>query len=149
MSEQNLGPIIKEARTALRLTQRELAAAVGVKASHIAYIENNQRNPSLALLKRLAETLGLQPRKLLFLAHPEARYLTGEKETPGKNPARDAWSRFSSNRVLLRRHNVTRTELKVLKQVSLMENVSDPRNYLFILNSIRLAGDRDVHAAWA
>ena len=149
MSEQNLGPIIKEARTALRLTQRELAAEVGVKASHIAYIENNQRNPSLGLLKRLAETLGLEPRKVLFLAHPEAKYLTGETRKPGKHSARSSWNRFSSNRILLRRHNITRTELKVLKQVSLMENVSDPRNYLFILNSIRLAGDRDVHASWS
>jgi len=146
MSEQNLGPIIKEARSALRLTQRELAAEVGVKASHIAYIENDQRNPSLGLLKRLAETLGLEPRRVLFLAHPEAKYLTGETRKAGKHSARSSWNRFSSNRVLLRRHNVTRTELKVLKQVSLMENVSDPRNYLFILNSIRLAGDRDVHA---
>lgn len=149
MSERNLGPIIKEARTALRLTQRELAAEVGVKASHIAYIENDQRNPSLGLLKRLAETLGLAPRKLLFLAHPEAKYLTGDTRQPGKESARSSWRRFSSNRILLRRHNVTRTELKVLKQVSLMENVADPRNYLFILNSIRLAGDRDVYAVWS
>jgi transcriptional regulator with XRE-family HTH domain len=148
MSEQNLGPIIKEARSALRLTQRELATEVGVKASHIAYIENDQRNPSLGLLKRLAETLGLEPRKLLFLVHPEAKYLTGDPRKPGKGPARSSWTRFSSNRILLRRHNVTRTELNVLKQVSRMENVSDPRNYLFILNSIRLAGDRDGHAAW-
>ncbi|HXN85660.1 MAG TPA: helix-turn-helix transcriptional regulator [Candidatus Binataceae bacterium] len=148
MSERNLGPIIKEARTALRLTQRELAAEVGVKASHIAYIENDQRKPSLGLLKRLAETLGLEPRKMLFLAHPEAKYLTGDVRKPSTQSARSSWNRFSSNRILLRRHNVTRTELKVLKQVSLMENVADPRNYLFILNSIRLAGDRDAHAAW-
>ena len=149
MSDQNLGPVIKDARTALRLTQRELAAEVGVKASHIAYIENNQRKPSLGLLKRLAETLGLEPRKVLFLAHPEARYLTGPGTRAGATGARTSWKRFSSNRVLLRRHNVTRPELKILKQVSVMENVSDPRNYLFILNSIRLAGDRDVHAAWS
>lgn len=38
-----------------RMTQREMAKALGVKASHIAYIENGHRNPSGDLiLKYLA-----------------------------------------------------------------------------------------------
>jgi hypothetical protein len=39
---------------------------------------------------------------------------------------------------------VTRAELKVLKQVSMLENVSFPRHFLFILNAIRQAGDREA-----
>jgi hypothetical protein len=42
---------------------------------------------------------------------------------------------------LLKRHSISRAELKVLKQVTLLGNISNPRNFLFILNSIRLAGD--------
>jgi transcriptional regulator with XRE-family HTH domain len=32
------------------MTQRELATAVGIKASHIAYIENSRRRPSIPLI---------------------------------------------------------------------------------------------------
>lgn len=39
-------------RTALGLTQRQIASALGVKASHIAYIENGHRNPSLGMVQR-------------------------------------------------------------------------------------------------
>jgi hypothetical protein len=56
--------------------------------------------------------------------------------TRGKN----AWKEFTSNRVLLRRHGVTPGELKVLKQVSLLEDVSSPKHFIFVLNAIRQAG---------
>jgi len=41
---------------------------------------------------------------------------------------------------MLRRHGVTRGELKVLKQVSLLQHVSSPKHFLFVLNAIRQAG---------
>ena len=143
MTKKTLGGVIKEGRDALRLTQRGLAEIVGVKASHIAYIENGHRNPSLALLRRLADALGLNRRELLILSHPDARYLMDEPETPSRK-RENTWHQFSTNRAMLRRHNVTRAELKVLKQVSLLENVSFPRHFLFILNAIRQAGDREA-----
>ena len=143
MTKKTLGGVIKEGRDALRLTQRGLAEIVGVKASHIAYIENGHRNPSLALLRRLADALGLNRRELLILSHPDARYLMDEPQTPSRK-REDTFHQFSSNRAVLRRHNVTRAELKVLKQVSMLENVSFPRHFLFILNAIRQAGDREA-----
>ena len=143
MNKKTLGAVIKEGRDALRLTQRGLAEIVAVKASHIAYIENGHRNPSLALLRRLADALGLNRRELLFLSHPDAKYLMDEdKDSPRKRE--DAWKEFSANRAALRRHNVSRGELKVLKQVALLEHVSHPRHFLFILNAIRQAGDREA-----
>ncbi len=72
MTKRTLGSVVKEARHSARMTQRELAAAVGVKASHIAYIENGRRRPSIPLINRLADTLGLSPKELLVLAHPDA-----------------------------------------------------------------------------
>jgi len=143
MTKKTLGGVIKEGRDALRLTQRGLAEIVGVKASHIAYIENGHRNPSLALLRRLADALGLNRRELLILSHPDARYLMDEPAAPSRK-REDSFRQFSANRAVLRRHNVTRAELKVLKQVSLLENVSFPRHFLFILNAIRQAGDREA-----
>ncbi len=75
MAKRTLGSVVKEARDGARMTQRELAAAIGVKASHIAYIENGRRKPSISLLTRLRETLGLDGKEILILAHPEAKQL--------------------------------------------------------------------------
>src|SRR5258708_39396350 len=119
MNKKTLGATVKEQRDALRFTQRELAAKVGVKASHIAYIENGFRKPSLSLLRRLADTLGLDPRELLLLAHPDAKYLMVQRDQPAPRDD-DAWERFVSDRAMLRAHKVSRAELRVLKQVSLL-----------------------------
>jgi transcriptional regulator with XRE-family HTH domain len=137
MTKKSFGDIVKTARVELGLSQRGLAAVVSVKGSHIAYIERGMRRPSLPLLRRLADTLQLNRRELLYTAYPEAKYLVGNhtESAPAKRP--DAWQRFASNRPLLRRHNITRAELRVLKQVSLLERVACPRNFLFILNAIR------------
>lgn len=143
MNKKTLGTVVKEGRDSLRLTQRGLAEIVGVKASHIAYIENGHRNPSLALLRRLADALGLNRRELLFLSHPDAKFLMDEEHDSNRKRA-GAFQQFSSNRAALRRHNVTRGELRVLKQVSLLEHVSHPRHFMFVLNAIRQAGDREA-----
>jgi len=57
-------------REAFGYTQRELARLVGVKASHIAYLENGSRLPSLRLLVRLARELNVRPGKLALQAFP-------------------------------------------------------------------------------
>lgn len=46
-------------RVDLDITQRELAAAVGVSRSQIAEIESGRANPPLALVDRIGEALGL------------------------------------------------------------------------------------------
>ena len=75
MPKRTLGTVVKEARDGARMTQRDLAAAVGMKASHVAYIESGQRKPSISLINRLSETLGLDAKELLVLAHPEAKQI--------------------------------------------------------------------------
>jgi transcriptional regulator with XRE-family HTH domain len=123
------------------MTQRELAAMVGVKASHIAYIEGEQRNPSLALLRRLADALGINRQELLFLVHPDAKYLAQPPVADGAGAKADGWHQFSSNAALLQRHRVTPQELKVLRMVNFLKPIPNPRDFLFILNSIRMASD--------
>lgn len=136
-----LGALTKEARESLGLTQRELAAAVGVKASHIAYIEGNHRRPGLPLIRKLAHVLGLDRRELLFLSYPDAKFLIDDATKSGAvKREKDAWKDFTSNRAVLKRYGVTRGELRVLKQVSLLEDVSSPKHFLFVLNAIRQAG---------
>ena len=137
MAKKTLGEVVKHSREALRLTQRELATVVEVKASHIAYIEGNRRRPSIALLRRLVEALGLDRREALLLAHPDARYLIDAP--PRLKQSSTGWKEFAANHALLRRHEVTPAELRILKEVSLLERVANPQHFLFILNSIRQA----------
>lgn len=140
-----LGKTIREQREALGWSQAELARRLGVQSSHVAYIETDQRKPSLLLLKRIAGVLGLDARELFVLCHPEAKYLYEEQGEAKQEAAveKDPWQQFLANRTLLRRHKVTASELKLLKQVSLLADVSNPRDFLFILHTIRQATERD------
>lgn len=136
---RTLGEVLKERRQALALTQRQLAQRLGVEPSHIAYLEHGQRRPSLALLGRLADVLKLDKHQLFLLSHPEAKHLIGTaaRAVPAKSSSDRAWREFIANRTLLERYSVTRKELKILEQVSLLRRVSSPRHFLHVLLAIR------------
>lgn len=50
---------IVEARTSKNLTQKELAERTEINQADISKLENGTRNPSVNLLKRLAEGMGM------------------------------------------------------------------------------------------
>lgn len=50
---------IVDARISQNLTQRELSERTGINQADISKLENGTRNPSLNLLKRLAEGMGM------------------------------------------------------------------------------------------
>ena len=50
---------IIEARTSQNITQKELAERTGINQADISKLENGTRNPSVNLLKRLAEGMGM------------------------------------------------------------------------------------------
>ena len=50
---------IVEARTSQNLTQKELAERIGINQADISKLENGTRNPSVNLLKRLADGMGM------------------------------------------------------------------------------------------
>lgn len=50
---------IVNARTSQNLTQNELAKRTGINQADISKMENGTRNPSVNLLKRLAEGMGM------------------------------------------------------------------------------------------
>ena len=50
---------IVNARASQNLTQKELAERTGINQADISKIENGTRNPSLNLLKRLADGMGM------------------------------------------------------------------------------------------
>lgn len=48
-----------EARTSQDLTQKELSERTGINQADISKLENGTRNPSINLLKRLADGMGM------------------------------------------------------------------------------------------
>ena len=50
---------IVNARTSQNLTQNELSKRTGINQADISKLENGTRNPSINLLKRLAEGMGM------------------------------------------------------------------------------------------
>ena len=138
-NKKTLGSVIKNQRKALGLTQRRLAERLGVKAAHVAYLELNQRRPSISLLGRIADVLGLERQPLFVLAHPEAGSLLAAPKKLAPFRKDKVWRDFKADNALLKQHRVSPRELQVLFQVSLLGKVSTSRQFLFILNSIRHA----------
>lgn len=140
MNEETFGKVLKEARLALGFSQQDLARKLGVRASHVGYLEQGRRRPSLILLNALADTLGIDKERLFLLSHPEAKNLiqdTTRKRTRSRQP--NAWQELLADKAVLIRNHVTDKELEVLSHIGLLGTVSKPRDYLFILNCIRQA----------
>lgn len=60
-----------EARISRNLTQKELAERTGIHQADISKLENGTRNPSVNLLKRLAEGMDMML-KIEFVPKPKA-----------------------------------------------------------------------------
>lgn len=63
-----IGERIRELRLAKGLSQRQLAATVGVSFPHVSKIEGGIETASNALLSRFAEALDTDPDELFLLA---------------------------------------------------------------------------------
>ena len=57
--EMDVIKAIVDARTSQNMTQKELAERTGINQADISKLENGTRNPSVNLLKRLADGLGM------------------------------------------------------------------------------------------
>jgi len=64
----DLSSIIKQQRTAMGLSLRELATLSGVSRSHLGRIERGERFPSAYILRRIAKPLGFDEGELFTLA---------------------------------------------------------------------------------
>jgi transcriptional regulator with XRE-family HTH domain len=66
VSPKRLKTVIKRLRQAKGLSQRALAARVGVTAAYITMLERGKKiNPSLPTLRKLAKALGVPMTELL------------------------------------------------------------------------------------
>lgn len=55
----SIGDRIRRKRIGLRLTQLDLAKQLGITPQHVSAIEKNHRLPSIEILDKLAEALGV------------------------------------------------------------------------------------------
>jgi transcriptional regulator with XRE-family HTH domain len=138
---KTLGLLLKDRRSALKLSQLEVAKHLGVEPAYISAIELDRRRPSLPLVRRLADVLGLKRERLLLLSHPEAKLLIGEnRQNSTQSTGKDrAWRDFKANESLLLRHNVKPEELKLLSRMRRLGEIRHPRDFLHILTAIRQA----------
>ena len=142
-TNNKFGQLLKEHRQAHGLTQRELAAKIDVKASHVAYLETGQRKPSLALLGRIADTLKLDKQKLFVLAHPEARAMMPSARPAKARTPKEAWRALLNDRALLSRYQVTKKELQALKHLSMLGYAMTRREFVAIVTLIRRDPEED------
>lgn len=70
--EMDIIRAMTDARISQNLTQKELAERTGINQADISKLENGTRNPSLKLLKRLADGMGMEL-KLVFIPKGEQR----------------------------------------------------------------------------
>lgn len=56
----SIGAQIKQRRKQLKVTQRQLADLSGVGINTLTKIERDESNPTLSLLNRILDTLGLE-----------------------------------------------------------------------------------------
>lgn len=63
---------IVDARISQNLTQKELSERIGINQADISKLENGTRNPSLNLLKRLADGMDMML-ELKFVPKPKAK----------------------------------------------------------------------------
>lgn len=137
--ERNFGQVIRERRRQLDLTQEEVARRIKTSTPYVGHLESAKRHPSDKIVTRLAEVLGLDRRDLFFLANPRAQALLNpEPETA----ASSAWEDFRKNEQLRRIHNISGEEMEMLGRVALMGDVRSPRDFLYILTTVRHAVGR-------
>jgi transcriptional regulator with XRE-family HTH domain len=131
-----LATFLRSHRKASGLTQQSLAQKLGVRASHIALLENGRRRPSLGLVVRLANALGVDGRELLQLAYPEVRELVSPIAQRRPKPSR-SWQRLFKDRALLARYHVTRQELDMLGHLAMLGGKLTAKRFLAILLLVR------------
>ncbi len=89
----HVGLLLREWRSARRLSQLDLALDAGISTRHLSYIETGKSKPSPEMLARLADTLEMSLRErnaLLVAAGYAPRYPESQLATPAMAQVRHA-----------------------------------------------------------
>jgi transcriptional regulator with XRE-family HTH domain len=133
---RSFGLVIREHRRQLELTQEEVAQRIKTSVPYIGHLESGKRHPSPKVVVKLSAALGLDAGELFLLANPRVGSLISEQQKSDGTPA---WNAFVKDVRLRKIHNITDQEMETLSRVAKMGEVRDPRDFIFILNTIRQA----------
>jgi transcriptional regulator with XRE-family HTH domain len=78
---QAFGQALREIRTALQLSQDELAYRAGIDRTYVSILELGQKSPTLDVVFKIAHGLGLPPSDLLARTEAHMSY----KNNAGSN----------------------------------------------------------------
>ena len=67
------GQAVRKARTAAGLSQEELAERCGLDRSYIGGVERGQRNPTVSVIEKIAEGLGVTLAELFSYSTEEPK----------------------------------------------------------------------------
>jgi len=84
--KKHFGRRLKELRLQLRLTQRQLADAVGIHVSFVSDMETGKKAPNLVICFDLAEALGVHVSDLLPESSGQYRKISMVEAWLRKNP---------------------------------------------------------------
>jgi hypothetical protein len=99
-------------------------------------LESSKRHPSDLVVTRLAEVLGLDNRRLFFLANPCTEVFLSARPERAEGSV-STLDQFRKNEQLRRIHNVSNDEMNMLSQVALLGEIQSPRDLIYILNTVR------------
>ena len=136
---QSFGRVIRERRRQLDLTQEEVARRIKTSVPYIGHLEAGKRHPSQKVVVKLSDALKLDAGELFLLANPKVGPLISE---PQKADATPAWTAFVKDVRLRKIHNITDEEMETLSRVAKMGDFQSPRDFIFIVNTIRQAFGR-------
>lgn len=98
METKTFGQTLKEIRRSKGVTQRQLAAAVGVDFSYISKVENDRMPPPAAdTIVKICEKLDVSPDELLAMT---GKMPTPVKEAISENPAAQQFLREAQTMTL-------------------------------------------------
>ncbi len=98
METKTFGQTLKEIRRSKGVTQRQLAAAVGVDFSYISKVENDRMPPPAAdTIVKICEKLGVPPDELLAMT---GKMPTPVKEAISENPSAQQFLREAQTMTL-------------------------------------------------
>ncbi len=131
---RSFGQVILERRRQLDLTQEEVAQRIKTTGPYITHLETGKRHPSREVVVKISDALGLDSGELFLLANPKVGSLLSSQPDRAS-----AWDAFVGDRGARKIHNITDQEMETLSRVAKMGEVRDPRDFIFILTTIRQA----------
>ena len=126
--------LIRRTRRQLDFTAVEVARQIRTSPSYIVLLESGKRHPSDRVIRALAELLDLDARDLFMCANPHMRDLMAVQT--GRD---SAWDTFRGDHKLHRLHRIGSDEMKLLAHIRTLGKVESPHDFIYILNTIRLA----------